>query len=211
MSESRKDASEPSMEEILSSIRKIIAEEEDGAATRLADAPRAPGTASRDDDILELTERIVDTPPASRAKPADDLDTIPAAPPRPAPAPPRAVPVETDVQKTPSFAETQPSAPVPSQATAPTRPLPAEASMTEQLVSTDAASLSTAALAKLARVAVPPTLPPQLPAGGITVEQLVIDLLKPMLKDWLDQNLPAVVERIVEEEVKKLVRRAELS
>lgn len=210
MSEPRKDPSEPSMEEILSSIRKIIAEEEDGAATRLADAPRAPAAAARDDDILELTERVDDAPPAAgRTRPADDLDTIPPAPARPAPPAPRAVPVETDVQKTPSFAETPPTAPVPPKA--PTRPSPAEASMTEQLVSTDAASLSTAALAKLARVAVPATAPAQLPSGGITVEQLVVDLLKPMLKDWLDRNLPAVVERIVEEEVKKLVRRAELS
>jgi cell pole-organizing protein PopZ len=31
-----------------------------------------------------------------------------------------------------------------------------------------------------------------------------------MLKDWLDQNLEGVVERVVEQEVKKLARRAEL-
>ena len=46
--------------------------------------------------------------------------------------------------------------------------------------------------------------------GDLTVEKLLRDLLTPMLKDWLDQNLPAIVERVVEQEVKKLARRAEL-
>ena len=60
-----------------------------------------------------------------------------------------------------------------------------------------------------------PRLPhPRTAAGtgtGITVEQLVVDLLTPMLRDWLDQNLPGIVERVVEQEVKKLARRAELT
>jgi len=34
--------------------------------------------------------------------------------------------------------------------------------------------------------------------------------LRPMLKEWLDDNLEGVVERVVEQEVKKLARRAEL-
>ena len=38
-----------------------------------------------------------------------------------------------------------------------------------------------------------------------------MDLLTPMLRDWLDQNLPEIVERVVEQEVKKLARRAELT
>ena len=46
--------------------------------------------------------------------------------------------------------------------------------------------------------------------AGITVEQLLVDLLTPMLRDWLDKNLAEVVERVVEQEVKKLARRAEL-
>ena len=47
-------------------------------------------------------------------------------------------------------------------------------------------------------------------ASGLTVEQLLVDLLTPMLRDWLDTNLPGIVERVVEQEVKKLARRAEL-
>jgi cell pole-organizing protein PopZ len=46
--------------------------------------------------------------------------------------------------------------------------------------------------------------------GGRSVEELVVELLRPQLKEWLDQNLAPLVERVVEQEVKKLARRAEL-
>lgn len=39
----------------------------------------------------------------------------------------------------------------------------------------------------------------------LTVEGLVIDLLKPQLKIWLDNNLPILVKNIVEQEIKKLI------
>ncbi len=42
-----------------------------------------------------------------------------------------------------------------------------------------------------------------------TLEDVVRDALLPELKLWLDQNLPGLVERIVREEIKKMVRRAE--
>jgi uncharacterized protein len=34
-------------------------------------------------------------------------------------------------------------------------------------------------------------------------------MMRPMLRDWLEQNLPVMVERIVQREVQKIVRRAE--
>jgi cell pole-organizing protein PopZ len=37
---------------------------------------------------------------------------------------------------------------------------------------------------------------------------LVEDLLRPMLKDWLDQNLPASVERIVQREIERIRQRS---
>ena len=79
----------------------------------------------------------------------------------------------------------------------------------ESLISPVAASASTNAFARLAKAATPEEQRPS-SVSGITVDQLVIDLLTPMLRDWLDQNLPAIVERVVEQEVKKLARRAEL-
>ena len=45
--------------------------------------------------------------------------------------------------------------------------------------------------------------------GGRTLEELVRTSLAPELKAWLDENLPDLVERIVREEVRKMVRRAE--
>lgn len=41
--------------------------------------------------------------------------------------------------------------------------------------------------------------------SGETVEDLVVEALKPMMKDWLDENLPKLVEEIVEREIDKLM------
>ncbi len=41
--------------------------------------------------------------------------------------------------------------------------------------------------------------------NGDTVEDLVMDMLKPILKEWLDSNLPNLVQTIVEKEIKKLI------
>lgn len=45
--------------------------------------------------------------------------------------------------------------------------------------------------------------------GGITLEDMVRELLKPILKEWLDENLPYMIERIVKKEIEKMVNRAE--
>ncbi len=47
---------------------------------------------------------------------------------------------------------------------------------------------------------------PGLPPEGRTLEDLTADLLRPMLKAWLDQNLPEIVRDQVEEEVKRIAR-----
>src|SRR5258707_1047148 len=43
-------------------------------------------------------------------------------------------------------------------------------------------------------------------AGHLTLETLVREELRPILKAWLDQNLPDTVERLVQEEIAQLVR-----
>jgi cell pole-organizing protein PopZ len=43
--------------------------------------------------------------------------------------------------------------------------------------------------------------------GGRTLEDIVGDMLRPMLKEWLDDNLPALVERLVAEEIERVSRR----
>ena len=42
--------------------------------------------------------------------------------------------------------------------------------------------------------------------SGNTLEDLVRELLKPMLKSWLDENLPPIVERMVAKEIARLAR-----
>ncbi|MGB9151518.1 MAG: DUF2497 domain-containing protein, partial [Alphaproteobacteria bacterium] len=43
--------------------------------------------------------------------------------------------------------------------------------------------------------------------GGRTLEDMVVELMRPLLKDWLDKNLPAVVERLVQKEIERIARR----
>ena len=74
--------------------------------------------------------------------------------------------------------------------------------VTDSIVSQPAVTAASAALTRLAgslRIAEQP---------GQTVEGVVRELLKPMLKDWLDQNLPAIVESRVEAELERIARLA---
>lgn len=41
---------------------------------------------------------------------------------------------------------------------------------------------------------------------GLTIESMMRDMLRPMLKEWLDENLPSVVERMVEKEISRVAR-----
>ena len=42
--------------------------------------------------------------------------------------------------------------------------------------------------------------------NGRTIEDLVKDMLRPMLKNWLDDNLPGLVERLVRAEIERVSR-----
>lgn len=85
----------------------------------------------------------------------------------------------------------------------------ASAGKEDGLVSTDAASASAQAFAGLAQAieqgeADARRLPVR--EGGETIEDMVRGMLKPMLHEWLDANLPDIVERLVEEEIRRLSR-----
>lgn len=45
--------------------------------------------------------------------------------------------------------------------------------------------------------------------SNVTLSDIVRSLLRPMLREWLDENLPAMVEQKVEYEIKRLVNRVE--
>lgn len=46
-------------------------------------------------------------------------------------------------------------------------------------------------------------------SAGKTVEDIVIDLLKPQLKAWLNDNLPSIVNTMVQKEIKKIIANDE--
>ena len=79
-----------------------------------------------------------------------------------------------------------------------------DAVVVEQIVSADAAAASRQALSSLSRLIVKPDI-----AGADTLEGLVREMLKPMLKDWLDAHLPEIVERVVAQEVARITGQAQ--
>jgi cell pole-organizing protein PopZ len=64
-----------------------------------------------------------------------------------------------------------------------------------------------AALSQLAALSSRPGL--GIGNGQLTIEEMVRDLLRPMLRDWLDANLPGMVERLVKDEIGRMVREAQ--
>lgn len=183
-----KSANDPSMDDILASIRKIISDDEARAQVssqqaalqsgRPAVAPPRIGPEGRD-DVLLLTDLIED--PKSDAVP----------PPIPLP---RIDPVRAAEMPQPSIEPARPA--------------------DSTLVGGGAATTTASAFSRLNQAvqdSVPPPAAddpgPVVGTGGKTVEELVKETLRPMLKEWLDQNLPQVVERYVEREIVRLTRR----
>ena len=69
-----------------------------------------------------------------------------------------------------------------------------------------AESLS-ASLSALATLAEPGASPQIVRSGETSVEQLVRDLLRPLMKEWLNQNLPPLVESMVRKEIQRITRK----
>ena len=59
-------------------------------------------------------------------------------------------------------------------------------------------------LAALAMLAEPPAAPQIVRSGETSLEGLVREMLRPMLAEWLDQNLPGMVERMVQKEISRI-------
>lgn len=149
---------EPSVEEILESIKKVIAHDTRAGDTRRARAETvvpAPAAApvapqpvedSYEDDVLDL---------AASARFLDDVDAD-------------EVPIESLVQDH------------------------VRSSMRESL-------------AALAMMAQPAAAPQIVRSGETSLEGLTRDLLRPALSAWLDAHLPAMVERLVAEEIARIV------
>lgn len=174
---SDQSSQEPTMEEILASIRRIISE--DDAPAEAAPEPEAEAApvaepvveeAPAEDDVLELTDPIE---PAEPVETLGDIDVYKPEP-EPEPAPPPASEPET-IQ---GFSRDE---------------------VADNLVGDHAASLAATAFGSLSSALL-------MPKDGRTLEDVVRELLRPLLKEWLDQNLPRIVETKVEEEVHRIAR-----
>ena len=183
---SDKPQQEPSIEEILASIRRIISDDaEPGKAAEAgSDAPPRPADPPADepDDVLELTQVV---------------DEEFAPPPPPPPVPPRSPPpseVRLDLAPEP---EPEPAPPPPRP-----RVESPSASAGAGLLSAASAAAAATSLSRLTSKRTDSL--GQMPVGTRTVEELVMELLRPMLQEWVDDNLPSIVEELVERELRRL-------
>ena len=117
-----------------------------------------------------------------------------------------------DLSKEESEPESEPEAEPAAEEAAAKEPTAEPESDDERLVSSDAADAASKPFADLARAAEPEPAPaagPTFGDSGRTVEDLVMELMRPMLRAWLDDNLPTLVDRLVQKEIRHLVRRSE--
>jgi cell pole-organizing protein PopZ len=185
--------SEPTMEEILSSIKKIIAE----------DTGKAPASlvARRSSEIETAREHLVSIPisnvvPEVRVDDAvDPAPEIRLEPPTPENDDDVLELTEMAVEDT-SIA---PVADVPAPA-APSEAAPVEAAPT--ISSPVAVAASRSAFESLSSLIVKPEV-----HGGDTLEGMVREMLKPMMKEWLDARLPEIVEAMVAKEISRISGR----
>ncbi|AWW73229.1 hypothetical protein CD351_02175 [Erythrobacter sp. KY5] len=59
-------------------------------------------------------------------------------------------------------------------------------------------------LAALAMLSEPPAKPQIVRSGETSLEGLTRELLRPMLAEWLDHNLPGMVEKMVQAEIARI-------
>ena len=188
-------AHEPSMEEILASIRRIIADDDVLPLSRQLSTPSRPlNTAQQSGPSFAAFE----APRAGlrREQPAPQVEAFHREPLEPAPQRPNRTGFRLDLDP-PSRHAPEPmdrsfEAPQPSMI----EPEPEEAQ--PPLLSAGAdASVSSSFNALSATMA--------MQSGGL-IEESVREILRPMLKTWLDDNLPGIVERLVRQEIERMAR-----
>lgn len=210
-----KTEQEPSIEEILESIRQIISEDGEEAPAPMTSAQPSADASKKQDNAVPL-----DLTPAAEAlsndvpldlTPADAASSISSANPDLSATSVPAEQASDDILELTEKVAAPPSAAVPLDLTSPTAmdpPMTANdirPENTNAIISEPAASAATEALAKL----LAGSMPIERKEGAhVTLEDIARDMIKPLLKAWIDQNLPGLVEKIVQREVEKLSRRA---
>ena len=187
---------EPSMEEILASIRRIIADDTLG---------------TKKDELIPVTVSVAPAPapvpvmvepdPIEDDFDADVLDLAEVAT---VAAAPQAVDVIPESENDFSFDLPEPviqdmdmSAFTPSTSVA--APLNSVQAIETEILSAHTGSLVNQAFQSLSRNAA-------MPAAGRSIEDVVSEMLRPMLRGWLDEHLPGIVERLVKAEIERVAR-----
>jgi cell pole-organizing protein PopZ len=151
---------DPSMEDILASIRRILSEEDTASQTAPASPPEpAPPEADKPEDVLVLDSSML----------------VQEAP---------QTPVNADAEQ----------------------PVTGNPDSSGLLAPETEAAASTAVGQLVRTLASERTV--QVSRGGPTLEDMVREELRPLLKQWLDAHLPEMVERLVRAEIERVMHRA---
>jgi cell pole-organizing protein PopZ len=208
---------EPSMEEILASIRRIIADDEKPAAagkTVVADAavaksgsvssvptkPAPPANAdgaNSQDDIDAMLANFDAATAEEEVRPAQAEEVFELTDEMAVPNATQAAFQKIEPQDDLEFAEIAQVPAIPPDPATVARPSSLNTAAAEILSHSTASAVETAFSSLASTV---------LTNNARTLEDLVKEMLRPMLKSWLDDNLPGLVERIVKAEIERVSR-----
>jgi cell pole-organizing protein PopZ len=201
--EGQEEASdETSMDDILANIRRVISEEDEEVAEESMAEPNAEGKGESmrqntlPDEAQEKLDKTLATEPVSEA----ELPELPELP----ELEPMAVPEPIEV-----------SEPLPRDASNYTREddvlelTEAMIAPADELMSGRTTQKSSDVLGELAR-AIMERREMGLGDKDVTLEGMVREMMRPLLREWLDRNLPHLIERMVKKEIDKMVNRAEM-
>jgi len=220
-------AQEPTMEEILASIRRIISED-NGAQEAPAEEYQPAAPAYHDDseeDVVFEEEEVMELDEALPEE-SDDAPAYEPAAYEPEPAYQQPV-AAAPVYEEPAYEPEPEPEPVPAyepepvyQAASAPEPHDAEAEYAEpdgeiafeeppmtansqspRLMSSDTEQAAASSFGMLANSMLSSS------GSGRTLEEVVGEQIRPMLKQWLDEHLPEMVERLVREEIERVSRR----
>jgi hypothetical protein len=211
------------MEDVLASIRRILADETsagDGADTAATDDGTAsPAVSGKDLPHPDLPRQQASAPPPPGPTPVPK--SYAAAPRTDADADSEVTlsDDETDIDEPRDETAMPPACPPPSPLETKPKLLPREhevfmltpkmkVTAESKLMSAATSESSTDVLAQLAKAMLDRR---DLAVGGreATLEDMVRSMLRPLLKEWLDRNLPYIIERLVKKEIDIMVNRAE--
>ena len=187
--------SEPTMEEILSSIKKIIAEDTGKAPASIAVRRSADNKMPSRDHLVSVpisnvVPEVRESPEAEAQAESPEIRLDPPTP-------------ENDddvLELTEMAVEDVSIAPVADVAPAPAAAAPVDTSA--EIISPVATAATRSAFESLSALIVKPEV-----HGSDTLEGLVREMIRPMMKEWLDARLPEIVEAMVAKEISRISGR----